>query len=1091
LAGTFQDQDGRVTTTAPAENTKSDAHAIGSNVDAIRHAVEHAAHYLPAQGPIEVFVHHNTLHAFEHLKFHDAVKEAHRVYGAQPYLTENQYRDLLQSGRINRDDLLAVLTEDLSHRMTQPIGGLGTLGELRMAMLQHPIQSGANSELRWIVAETDALERFRDDVPFLVRERMLDETRDWLEDSSSLTGTAVRDDMQNKFKWEPGRWDESRWETVLLQSLWRICRSGVERVSQELPIAAGSDDLTRPRDLLMRATGDDTDRFVHGFLIRFCGAFLDQGYADWNLPDRDLGLFRSFVSVYRHSKSAPDRWMKNLRAELRALWRSQVTPEQSIIDSLELLNIPQDQHEEFIAQSLLALGGWAGMMWQMESAAEWTVRPAPKDSLLEFLAVRLILDHQAILYLGEEYFGCNSSAHEVLHAARQRVVPESAMSEDRRAFQIFQIAQIQGWHPRRLLELSEGDWTVLVREVESFSSIERRRILHEAYELHYRQQALDAFVIHSARTRTATPARSASQSTPAVGRIKDDGNGESQSPPLACDAGYCALATDGVSSPCHSKPTWQIVCCIDDREESFRRHLEEIDPGVETFGAAGFFAVVMHYRGAADAYFKPLCPVIVTPDHYVTEDVGYTFEGVNRQRASSRQRIGRFTHQVHQRSRTFLGGILTGLFGSLATFPLVARVLSPWLTAQVRNRFGQLLQPPPVTQLQLERYRPEPGASNGHVGFTLDEMAGIVERLLQDMGLTKTKDFSRLFIVCGHGSSSINNPHESAYCCGACAGKRGGPNARAFAHMANDWRVRAELVQRGLVIPDDTTFLGAYHDTTSDSVVFYDLDRMPASHRAEFEQVQSAIEEARERNAHERCRRFAAASLKIPQDEALRHAETRGEDLSQVRPEYNHATDTMCIVGRRDWSRGLFLDRRAFLTTYDPDQDDEDSSILFRILAAAIPVCAGINLEYYFSTVDNVQYGSGSKLPHNLVSLLGVMEGASSDLRTGLYAQMVEIHEPMRLLFLIETTPESMLSIMDRHAGIGILCRGDWIQLAVIDPQTSQIQRFHNGQFEPYEPSTSELATVKSSAEWYTGHREHLGFASIDQQEESRPNPGF
>jgi len=200
---------------------------------------------------------------------------------------------------------------------------------------------------------------------------------------------------------------------------------------------------------------------------------------------------------------------------------------------------------------------------------------------------------------------------------------------------------------------------------------------------------------------------------------------------------------------------------------------------------------------------------------------------------------------------------------------------------------------------------------------------------------------------------------------------------------------------------------------------------MPASHRAEFAQVQRSIEKARERNAHERCRRFAAASLKVPKDDALRHAETRGEDLSQVRPEYNHATDAMCIVGRRDWSRGLFLDRRAFLTSYDPAQDDADSSILFHILAAAIPVCAGINLEYYFSTVDNVNYGSGSKLPHNLVALLGVMEGASSDLRTGLYAQMVEIHEPMRLLFLIETTPEVMLSIMDRHAGIGILCRRD------------------------------------------------------------------
>lgn len=522
------------------------------------------------------------------------------------------------------------------------------------------------------------------------------------------------------------------------------------------------------------------------------------------------------------------------------------------------------------------------------------------------------------------------------------------------------------------------------------------------------------------------------------------------------------------------------MCCIDDREESFRRHIEEIQPDVETFGAAGFFAVVIYYRGATDAYYKPLCPVIVTPSHYVTEGVGYTFEGVNQQRATSRQQLGRFTHRVHAGSRTFVGGIFTGLFGSLATAPLVARVLFPWLTSRIRATFGQLLQPPPVTQLQLERYQPDPGDSNGHIGFSQVEMADIVQRLLQDIGLTRSEAFSRLFVVCGHGSASLNNPHESAYCCGACAGKRGGPNARAFAQMANDWRVRSLLEQRGLKIPDDTVFIGCYHDTTNDSVVWYDLDRMPASHHVDFELAQTTTEEARKRNAHERCRRFASARLKIRNDEALRHVETRGQDLSQVRPEYNHATDALCVVGRREWSRGLFLDRRAFLTSYDPAQDDEESSILFRILAAAIPVCAGINLEYFFSTVDNRHYGSGSKLPHNLVSMLGVMEGANSDLRTGLYQQMIEIHEPMRLIFVIETTPAAMLDIMRRHAGINRLCQGDWIQLALFDPATSRVMLWRKGEFIPYEPSTNQLPIVATSTDWYRHKRDHLDFAIID-----------
>jgi uncharacterized protein YbcC (UPF0753/DUF2309 family) len=223
--------------------------------------------------------------------------------------------------------------------------------------------------------------------------------------------------------------------------------------------------------------------------------------------------------------------------------------------------------------------------------------------------------------------------------------------------------------------------------------------------------------------------------------------------------------------------------------------------------------------------------------------------------------------------------------------------------------------------------------------------------------------------------------------------------------------------------------------------------------------------------------------LNISAEEALRHVEGRAQDISQARPEYNHATNALCVVGRRDWSRGLFLDRRAFLTSYDPVQDDDQSSVLFRILSAAIPVCAGISLEYYFSCVDFVNYGSGSKLPHNLVSLLGVMEGTSSDLRTGLYQQMVEIHEPVRLTFVIETTPAAMLSIMERNAAIGRLVRGAWVHLAVIDPATSTIHFFQDGEFQLYEPEDAELGEVASSLACYAGSRDHLPLFSIRETE--------
>jgi uncharacterized protein len=282
-----------------------------------------------------------------------------------------------------------------------------------------------------------------------------------------------------------------------------------------------------------------------------------------------------------------------------------------------------------------------------------------------------------------------------------------------------------------------------------------------------------------------------------------------------------------------------------------------------------------------------------------------------------------------------------------------------------------------------------------------------------------------------------------------------------------------------LPIPADTVFIGGFHNTCDEDLVYFDLDSVPRSHRDEFDEVRATIDEARARNAHERCRRFESASFKLTPAAALAHVEERAEDLSQARPEYNHATNALCFVGRRAWSRGLYLDRRTFLTSYDPAQDDARGTILARILAPAIPVCAGISLEYYFSSVDPQGFGCGSKLPHNVTSLLGVMEGAASDLRPGLSQQMIEIHEPMRILFVIETTPEIMLGIMARDAGIAQLVRNEWVQLATFDPATGEIKVYRGGSFENYVPESIELPVVKSSLEWYGGQRDHLGFAQI------------
>ncbi len=445
-------------------------------------------------------------------------------------------------------------------------------------------------------------------------------------------------------------------------------------------------------------------------------------------------------------------------------------------------------------------------------------------------------------------------------------------------------------------------------------------------------------------------------------------------------------------------------------------------------------------------------------------------------RSKRRRRMGQISQWVHVGSRTLAGGVITGVLGSLATFPLVARIMAPRVTSRLRQGFSGIVRPP-NTELHLERESPKPGPEYEALGYSLPEMARIVVRMLQDIGLTT--GFSPIVFVLGHGSSSLNNPHESAYNCGACCGGRGGPNARAFAWMANQPQVRRLVEELGIRIPESIHFIGGYHNTCSDRIDYFDLDHVPTTHRKLFRQMESDFVKARQRNALERCRRFESAPTTLSPEEALQHVEERAEDLSQARPEYNHSTNAMCIVGQRAWTRGLFLDRRAFLVSYDPTIDDEKGTIVERILQAVIPVCGGISLEYYFSTVDTEVYGCGSKLPHNIASLAGVMTGAASDLRPGLSAQMVEIHEPLRLLFVVQSTPQVLHRIIDTNPAIQLLVGNEWVQVALFDPEEGTMLLYRKGHFEHYDASRETLPTVPNSVRWCGSLRGHLGFASI------------
>jgi len=1014
----------------------------------LRHAIEHAAHLLPAQGPITVFIHHNTLHAFEDLPFFEAVEKGAKIFGCQPYLSEDRYREELGHGRIRFADLETVLDEDLGATASEQILPFCTRRDLRQAMLQFPMRYGPTEELLWFIAETDALWRVRSDVSAAVRGRMISEARHWVMRDVREGYESVRNGNEASAHASRGGafdvsglleklgtssiedWTEETWEAFTLQVLWRVCCNGVAQTPRAAPLPTPS---LRHRDLLLQATGEDSDLLVNDLLIRFCAAFLDQGLAHWELPRRDEGFYRSFCALYGQPSGPPDGWMRGLAAELERLKRNEIDPVQSIVESLALLGVEEFEWEDYLSATMLSLSGWAGMVRQVEIRADSVRHAIPEGSLVEFLAVRLLLERLALAYTAREALKYKGSLAGLRQAALAKVIQPEPHSTEQRAFLVFQLAQVLGWPPDVMRRLDGQEWTRLIEEIEAFSATSRRRIFHLAYECRFVTQTLDALSLHEEARLDAK-----------------------------------------------ARPRFQASFCLDEREESMRRHLEEVAPDVRTFGAAGFYGVAMYFRGAADAHFIPLCPIIIRPQHWVTEEVVDDLLNDHERRAKARRALGTASHRFHLGTRSLTAGaLLTVGVGMLASIPLIARILFPRLTTQVSRTFSRFVDAPQTTRLRLERKSADAGPDNGSIGYSISEMGAVAERQLRDLGLTS--NFARLVFFIGHGSYSLNNPHKSAYDCGACGGSPGAPNGRALAKMLNDPRIREQLARRGLKIPADTIFVGGFHNTCNDHITLFELDQIPDTHRAEVVASQRDFDTALMRNAHERCRRFMSAPLTMSFAAARDHVEGRSADLAQTRPELGHATNAICMVGRRQRTRGLYLDRRAFLTSYDPTEDDEQGTILTRLLGAAVPVCAGINLEYFFSRVDNAGFGCGTKLPHNVASLLGVMNGAASDLRTGLPWQMVEIHEPVRLVFVIETTPDVILGIMERNPGIGGVFRNGWSLLTLLDPHSQNMKVYRDGAFRDYQPQSDHLPRASSSVAWYRGWRDHLEFAEIGE----------
>lgn len=489
-----------------------------------------------------------------------------------------------------------------------------------------------------------------------------------------------------------------------------------------------------------------------------------------------------------------------------------------------------------------------------------------------------------------------------------------------------------------------------------------------------------------------------------------------------------------------TEKSFQAMFCIDDREDSIRRHIEYCDPKAETVGAPGFFGAAIYFQPFGGKFYEKNCPAPVTPKHLIKEIEVTTKHGHE------------IFHSKH--SHTFFRGFMMSLsLGLWASFRMVLDLFRPKMRADIADAYGHM---DINGKLLIEHTDPSQTENGLQIGYTVKEMADVVQSLLTNIGMID--NFAPIVYVVGHGSSSANNPHHGAYDCGACSGRPGGTNARVFAFMANHVKVREMLEHRNFHIPAETQFLGAMHNTSSDEIKYYDLDILSAANTAKHKVNIEKIEQALDLNAKERARRFASIDMRQDIKKIRQDIKNRAVSYFEPRPELGHGSNALCYVGAREHMKNLFLDRRAFHQSYDY-RNDLNGDALAQVMAPLPVVCGGINLEYYFSRSDNEKMGAGTKLPHNVMGLIGVANSSDGDLRPGLHLQTVENHDPVRLLMMVEHRPEVILKVISASPAMYNWFDKSWVHLVAVSPEDGKLYYFKEGKFSIYEP----LKTVQKT----------------------------
>ncbi len=445
------------------------------------------------------------------------------------------------------------------------------------------------------------------------------------------------------------------------------------------------------------------------------------------------------------------------------------------------------------------------------------------------------------------------------------------------------------------------------------------------------------------------------------------------------------------------RPAVQAAFCIDVRSEVFRRAFEAQDDGVETLGFAGFFGLPVAHKPAGTDETQAHLPVLLVPALTSTSHADAETEARLRITTRARRAWGRFRQ------------------AAVSSFAFVEAAGPVYGAKLVTDSLG----------LGPQRALPEP-APRIEGGLCADQKAQTAAAVLRAMSLTTSH--APVILLVGHGAQVCNNPHHSAYQCGACAGQTGEVSARLLAALLNDPEARAGLPALGLALPEDTVFVAGLHDTVTDVVTLYRDTPAPA-HVEGLRRIEGWLKAAGQQARAERALRLPGSSA----DTLLR----RGTDWAEVRPEWGLAGCGAFIAAPRSVTAGRDLAGRAFLHSYDW-QADKGFATLELILTAPVVVASWISLQYYGSTVAPTTYGGGNKLIHNVVGGIGVVEGNGGTLRAGLPWQALHdgtrlAHDPLRLTVMVEAPTGAITDILARHDGVRALFDNGWLHLLALE----------------------------------------------------------